>query len=91
MLPYSVGINFIELHDLTDSDGRIVESKDVLERLAETLGTMQVSSEVVQYEGDNLSSINYYVSTKPSAWRFVYDKEIDQNKLVKSISNQIDE
>jgi hypothetical protein len=67
IIPYSVGVNYIELLRIVDGNGSVVVKDTILERLEKLLGTITVTSDVVQYEGDNLSSVRFYVSSKSSS------------------------
>ena len=81
IVPYSVGINYIELLRVVDSRGDSVVPDKVLGTLERLLGTITVTSDVVNYEGDNLPSVRFYVSSKASSWKFTHKEEIDQEQM----------
>jgi len=67
LVPYSTNTNYIQLLSIEDEDGKLLKKQDIiLNKLCNIIGMIIVTASVVEYEGEDLSSLKYYISPKSS-------------------------
>jgi len=77
VIPYSKTVNYIVLHNIKTNNEFVENEKFLLNRLAEDIGEVLVTSPVVNYEGEDLSDIKASITQETSKWKFVGPMKID--------------
>jgi len=65
VVPYSKTTNYIVLHTIAGNT-EVKNEKQLLNKVAEMIGTVLVTSEVINYEGDDLTQVKASITQETS-------------------------